>query len=342
MSFSVFNCVSSNATGGLEQMYLNYASVISGDDKVLCIVSEKFKYFKELETRGIPYEVIKVRNYYDLIAAYQFIKLYKKYRPKCVISHNGRFNSVLKMCTRFTKIENTIGVCHGDVKRLEHFSKVITVSMALRQQLLAKNLKNVFFLPNFIETNGIKKRAQKNHSKTYTFGMMSRLAPEKSISVGIKSFQRLTSQSNDKYHLIIAGTGPEHDMLVDLVKQHDLQDSVTFLDWVEDKYSFYNQLDCFIIPSKHEPFGLTILEAFSYNVPVISAKAEGPREIIEDEINGLLFDINDTDQLLYLMTMISRDKTLSNQIADEGYMTLKNKFTQKTFKKNLYAVLEHA
>ena len=340
MSFSVFNCVSSNATGGLEQMFLDYSSVLNDRYNVLCIVSENFKYFDELETRGVPYKIIKVRNYYDLIAAYQFIQLYKKHLPRLVFSHNGRFNSVIKISAFFSKIENTIGVCHGDVKRLEHFSKVITVSMALKTQLLAKGLKNVFFLPNFIELKDTAKHNTKETPHQYTFGVMSRLAPEKSIEIAIKAIAKLSSQDNSEYRLIIAGTGPEQDMLVDLVDQEGLKNNVTFLGWIEDKDSFYKQIDCFLIPSQHEPFGITILEAFNYKLPVIAAKAEGPLEIIEDQDNGLLFDINNIEQLTTLMSKVSQDTALSKNIGNQGHSTLKKKYTTEVFSDNLYTLCE--
>ena len=55
---------------------------------------------------------------------------------------------------------------------------------------------------------------------------------------------------------------------------------------------------CFILPSRHEPFGIAALEALDADVPLIAAKVGGLRDFLADEENALLFEDNDTVSLL--------------------------------------------
>ena len=55
---------------------------------------------------------------------------------------------------------------------------------------------------------------------------------------------------------------------------------------------------CFILPSRHEPFGIAALEAMDAQVPLIASAVGGLRDFLCDEKNALLFVDNDVESLL--------------------------------------------
>ena len=59
--------------------------------------------------------------------------------------------------------------------------------------------------------------------------------------------------------------------------------------------------DCFLSSSFHETFGVVLIEALAFGVPVISTKAEGPSEIVNNNRNGFL--VNHNDQISYTKRM---------------------------------------
>lgn len=86
--------------------------------------------------------------------------------------------------------------------------------------------------------------------------------------------------------------------LVEHIKQLGLSDTVILLGQVNDMSQFYSNIDIFVLPSiKPEPFGLVIIEAMQYEVPVIATNHGGPTEIINDGINGYLVDYNKPDEM---------------------------------------------
>lgn len=88
-----------------------------------------------------------------------------------------------------------------------------------------------------------------------------------------------------------AYTGEEHlrTELEDHIAQKGLQDTVVLLGQVNDMDSFYKGLDICALPSTQpEPFGLVVIEAMEYGIPVVATNHGGPTEIITDGTDGYL------------------------------------------------------
>lgn len=61
-----------------------------------------------------------------------------------------------------------------------------------------------------------------------------------------------------------------------------LEDSVLWLDWLDDTAPFYAAIDTFVSPSHSESFGLAILEAMIRGTPVVATETAGARELLGD------------------------------------------------------------
>ncbi len=89
-------------------------------------------------------------------------------------------------------------------------------------------------------------------------------------------------------HLSLAGEGPERAALEALARELGVADRVSFLGWREDTGALLAACDVFVCPSRHEPLGNVVLEAWSAARPVVAAAAQGPREVVRDGETGLL------------------------------------------------------
>jgi glycosyltransferase involved in cell wall biosynthesis len=67
-----------------------------------------------------------------------------------------------------------------------------------------------------------------------------------------------------------------------------IADCVRFPGWVEDVFSVLNASDLFVLPSRNEPFGRSLVEAMLCGLPVVAFREAGPLEIVEDEVTGRL------------------------------------------------------
>jgi len=129
-------------------------------------------------------------------------------------------------------------------------------------------------------------------------------------------------------HLWLAGGGPQRSELVALAARLGINDRVRFLGWQDDPAPYFAASDMFVIPSRHEPLGNVLLEAWMHGLPVIAAASQGPRQLIEDGVNGLLVPVDDpTAMAAAIMDMVS-DPQRAASLAREGRQSYERDYTE--------------
>jgi glycosyltransferase involved in cell wall biosynthesis len=103
---------------------------------------------------------------------------------------------------------------------------------------------------------------------------------------------------NSNFIIEIGGNG-ETDKLKEMIQQRNLGTHVHFLGWVsgEKKKLLLQNSDIYVLPSKNEGLPVSILEAMSHGMPVISTTVGGIPEMIEDKNSGFLIDPGDINAL---------------------------------------------
>ncbi len=132
-------------------------------------------------------------------------------------------------------------------------------------------------------------------------GAMAMLRPEKGIDDLIEA-HRLLLLRGEAVRLKIAGDGPELQRLQQRVRDLSLQDTVDFLGYVAEPQQFFRSIDVFVNSSKTESFGLAMLEAFQFSVPVIAASVGHSPELLQGGRFGRL---------------VARDELFVVRLADE-------------------------
>ncbi|MGE4426700.1 MAG: glycosyltransferase [Solirubrobacteraceae bacterium] len=117
-----------------------------------------------------------------------------------------------------------------------------------------------------------------------------------------------------RLHLLLAGGGPEEQLLRDRLGEH-----VTFLGWLDGDAlaDAYANADAFLFPSRTDTFGQVILEAQASGLPVVAVDEGGPRSLIDDEIDGLLRPA-DADRLAEAVVGILEDPGWAALLAAGG------------------------
>lgn len=93
---------------------------------------------------------------------------------------------------------------------------------------------------------------------------------------------------------VVSGSGPEKDRVVRIAKELGLEDAILFLDALpRAKYiDLMRSVDVVVVPSRNEPFGIIILEAWAAGKPVVTTTSGGPREFVWHNVNGFHVDAN--------------------------------------------------
>lgn len=169
-----------------------------------------------------------------------------------------------------------------------------------------------------------------------------RLGPEKGVHYLVESFSQL-SKLYGEFRLIILGDNNNQyaQNLASRILELGIHEKVFFTGYVENVSDYLKFAKVLILPSITESFGYAILEAWRSKIPVIASNIEGPAEIIEDEVDGLLFKMGSIDDLIKKIEIIYFDKEKALFLAKNGYNKLSNNFSKDRFFEKWNQILIH-
>jgi len=152
---------------------------------------------------------------------------------------------------------------------------------------------------------------------------MGRLHRDKGFDVLIRAMPYLPDVG-----LIIAGSGPENDSLLALARSEHVAERVWLCGWRQDAGELLKSADVFVCPSRREPLGNVVIEAWSAGRPVVAGSAAGPRELITDGVNGLLTPIDDPQALAYAISTVLADRGYAATLSDAGRRRYERDFAE--------------
>lgn len=151
-------------------------------------------------------------------------------------------------------------------------------------------LENIVAIPNYI-TQYPAEQSTLNNNVCLAVG---RLSYQKGFDLLIKSWSIIHRQFPN-WKLNIYGEGELHKFLDDLIIQLRLEDTVKIYSPTKQIRDAYQKASIMLVTSRYEGLPMVILEAQSYGLPVISFACKcGPRDLIDDDVNGYLIENNDT------------------------------------------------
>ncbi|MBY0562933.1 MAG: glycosyltransferase [Hyphomonadaceae bacterium] len=152
---------------------------------------------------------------------------------------------------------------------------------------------------------------------------MGRLHDSKAHDVSLRALARLPNA-----YLWIAGDGPEEAALKALARELDVQARVRFLGWRDDAPSLYRTADVCIFPSRFEPLGNVVIQAWAHGVPIVAAKAAGPSALIRDGEDGFLIEVDDATALADKTQTLLLDAPLRQALAIAGAARVASEFSE--------------
>jgi glycosyltransferase involved in cell wall biosynthesis len=252
----------------------------------------------------VPQRHVAMRNMYDVLSRWRISQIVREYRPHIVQTYMGR-------ATRLTHVPPGRGTVH--VARLGGFYKLkgyrhahawVGNTRAICDYLRDGGLEEerVFHIPNFLEAvpdpapeqvAELRRRYGLSGSAPVVMAA-GRFVEKKGFDDLLRAFARLPALvSGQAPCLFILGDGPQRDALERLAAELGLLDRVYFTGWQDDPAPYYALATVFVCPSRHEPLGNVILEAWAHGLPVISTQTHGARELVSDGENGLLVPCRD-------------------------------------------------
>ena len=129
-------------------------------------------------------------------------------------------------------------------------------------------------------------------------------------------------------HLLLAGDGGDARELESLAHKLGVAGRVRFLGWRTDMADLMATADLLVCPSRIEPLGNVVIEAWARNLPVVATAAAGPAWLIEDGADGLLAPVDDPALLAEAITRLAFDRELAPRLVAAGRRRFEADFTE--------------
>ncbi|MES2214886.1 MAG: glycosyltransferase family 4 protein [Pseudomonadota bacterium] len=337
----ILNIMLSRELGGIQQAFLDYSLAMRMEGvHVVEIVSIGAKIIDMMDGKSSkPYNLLNLGQY-DIISSLYLRYIIWKEKPDLIIAHGNR---AIKFCTA-TKIK-LAGVAHNySTKHLKQCDYVFALTEHLENYLLSQGFERtkIMRMPNMIkieDNDTLAETPAKPPEYIPTIGSMGRFVKKKGFDIFLASLALLKAQ-NIQFKAVIGGSGEEESHLKQLCNKLNLANQVTFMGWVKEKEEFFSQIDIFCLSSTHEPFGIMLLEAMERKKPIVSTKSEGPSEIIEDGVSGILCGVSSADDLATALARVISDSGLATNLSENGYLRLLQKYDIKIVAKILRNHLE--
>lgn len=184
-------------------------------------------------------------------------------------------------------------------------SSVIAVSDSLADDIEFYNLAKSIVIPNMVDERFFKPAVPAKEK--FIFFTLGGLTSQKGIEDLLYAIALWNPPASD-VEFRIGGDGSEKNYYMKLAKSLKIDDRVKWLGTVsrDEAPVLFGECHAYIMPSKHESFGVVFVEAIASGKPVIATRCGGPESIV-NKTNGLLVEVGDIQGLAESMSILMKN-----------------------------------
>ena len=202
-----------------------------------------------------------------------------------------------------------------------------------KKEYVVYNALSDSFVNNALNQNNVKAKER------FNVLMLASLKAYKGVQEFIEIAKSLESNAHISFTLVINATQKDVNVYF---RDKYLTNNIEILSSQSDVIPFYNKASLVLNLSRVdawvETFGLTILEAMAFGIPVIVPNVGGPSEIVTDGVEGYLMNSKNTNSIAKKIQVLSKDKAKWTELSKNALLRSKY-FNQATFEKEIIKVL---
>lgn len=337
MRETLFMIIPTLGVGGGEKLLLELARNINRDKFeviIICFYSKKNTIYEKLaEDSNIEVIYLNKKLGFDFNIIYKLIKIFSQYKPAIVHTHNDVIPYVLSAAI-FYRVRIKLHTQHSVANRgSAGISKIIqklafkfcgftpvAICDYVRQTICDEykiKLNKIPCIYNGVDTKKFIPLLNERNNEIVKLICTGTLYHIKNHKLLINSFANAIKK-NPNITLEIIGDGDLKEELEEQIDSLGLKNNVKLLGIVDNVYKYLQSADIFILTSNIEGLPLSILEAMSCALPIITTRAGGVIDIVKNQENGIIVDVGDCKAIENAILRLSFDKELRKEMSSRS------------------------
>ena len=334
--------ISALRKGGAERVMVNLADYLHRNGVRVTLVTQYICEEEYTLPAGIPRILSEITpqeetgsRIGDFLARYRKLcRIFTELHPDCILSFIGKNNIMTLLCTRFSGIPAVVSV-RGEPKSeyynfpMRFLAKtlfacaagVIVQTSAARDFFPPVIRKKAVILKNPLNPAFVReRRTGRPDGRIVSVG---RVDANKNHALILRAFARIAPEFPNA-SLVVYGDGEKRQELIRKTQELGLSDRVQFPGAVSDVAEKIRTASAFVLSSGHEGMPNALIEAMCLGIPSISTDCPcgGPRELIEDGVNGYLIPVGDEEALADRLRRIFSDEEGAEKMGKQAALLL--------------------
>lgn len=312
--------------GGAEAFFERLAPALTRagvEQRVL--IRTNAKRAELLRAGGVDVAELPFGGALDLMTRWRFAQEVKAFKPDLVLSWMNRASKFVPKGD-YVRVGRLGG--YYDLKYYRNCDHLIGNTPHIRDWIIEQGwpAERAHYVPNFVadaKAKPVSRASQDTPPGAPLVVAMGRLHQNKGFDTLLKAME----QVHDCY-LWIAGEGPLRTELETLATRLGVKPRLRFLGWRDDVAALYASGDIFVCPSRHEPLGNVVIEAWAAAKPVIACASQGPCQLITHGVDGLLTPIDDDKAMAEAIRRLIAEPQTAAALAEAGRKAFETQFTE--------------
>ena len=301
---------------------------------------------QQCKNEHIPVFPLRVLGEWDIFAAKQLAEFIKKHQIQIVHAHTARAHTIALLAKKFAQKQSSFKLLVSrrvdfsikksrwawinQITSKKYFSEridyYIAISQKVKEILIEDGIpeSKIHVVYSGIDLNRFKNKPSKEKieqlkktigiTNELILGNVAALVDHKDHKTLLLAMSLLKKESLPSYKLLIVGDGELKSPLTRLKDKLQL-DNVLFLGYRNDVFDLYHLFDIFVMSSKEEGLGTSLLDAMAIGLPIVATAGGGIPEIVVHQKGGLLSPPQNPEALALHLKKLIQNPELRKRFA---------------------------
>ncbi len=323
----IVQAMAGQAHGGAEAFFERLAVSLqrAGETQLLAIRRDEARA-ERLARAGCEVIELPFGGAFDFATRARLARAIETFRPRVVLSWMSRAASAVDGGA-YVHVGRLGG--YYDLKYYRSCDHLVANTRDIERYIVRSgwHADRVHYLPNFAarpQAKALERSAFTTPADAPLAVALGRLHRNKGFDILLAAIA-----TTPRLYLWLAGEGDERVTLQGQASALGIADRVRFLGWRDDPGAVMAAADMLVSPSRHEPLGNVVLEAWAAGVPVVASASAGPGTLIRDGETGLLVPVEDAERLAAALARLADDADLRARLSKAGRAAWEDSFAEE-------------